>query len=116
MEELQNLVINDIICTIRRNEEVGNLSSIDAINLIDLTTKLYIQIYSKYKEMGEFTMRLYDQSMELAGDKYEKSVEELQDEVKEMRNIIEGKNNKINEQEKLIKDLQQKLEELNKKV
>ena len=75
MEELQNLVVNDIISTIRKNEEVGNLSSIDALNLIDLTSKLYMQIYAKYQEMGEFTMKLFDQSMELAGDKYEKSVE-----------------------------------------
>ena len=52
MEELQNLVVNDIRFTIRKNEEVGNLSSIDAINLIDLTSKLYMQIYAKYKEMG----------------------------------------------------------------
>ena len=84
MEELKNLVVNDIIGTIRRNEEVGNLSSIDAINLIDLTSKLYMQIYSKYKEMGEFTMRLFDQSMELAGDKYEKTVEELEKEITEL--------------------------------
>ena len=88
MEELQNLVMNDIIGTIRRNEEVGNLSSIDAINLIDLTSKLYMQTYAKYKEMGEFTMRLFDQSMELAGDKYEKSVEELQEENAELKNLI----------------------------
>ena len=116
MEELQRLVVDDIIGTIRKNEEIGNLSSIDAINLIDLTSKLYMQIYSKYKEMGEFTMRLFDQSMELAGDKYEKTVEELQDEVKEMRDIIEGKNAKLDEQEKLIKELQQKLAEVQKKL
>ena len=88
MEELQNLVMNDITSTIRRNEDVGNLSSIDAINLIDLTSKLYMQIYSKYKEMGEFTMRLFDQSMELAGDKYEKSVEELEEEIVQLKDII----------------------------
>ena len=88
MEELQRLVVNDIISTIRKNEEVGNLSSIDAINLIDLTSKLYMQIYAKYKEMGEFTMRLFDQSMELAGDKYEKSVEELEEENAELKDII----------------------------
>ena len=86
IEELQRLVVDDIIGAIRRNEEVGNLSSIDAINLIDLTSKLYMKIYSKYKEMGEFTMRLFDQSMELAGDKYEKSVEELQEENTQLKN------------------------------
>ena len=59
-----------------------------------------MQIYSKYKEMGEFTMRLFDQSMELAGDKYEKKVEELQEENAELRNLIH--------------DLQQQIETLQK--
>ena len=107
MEELQRLVVDDIISTIRKNEEVGNLSSIDAINLIDLTSKLYMQIYSKYKEMGEFTMRLFDQSMELAGDKYEKTVEELEDEVKE-------KDDKLKKLEQRIKELEEKLKEAGK--
>ena len=86
MEELQSLVANDIIDVIHKNEELGNLSHSDALDLIDLTTKLYMKIYSKYKEMGEFTMRLFDQSMELAGDKYEKSVEELQEENTQLKN------------------------------
>ena len=35
-------------------------------------------------------MRLFDQSMELAGDKYEKTVEELQEENAELKNIIQN--------------------------
>ena len=112
MEELQNLVVNDIICTIRRNEEVGNLSSIDAINLIDLTSKLYMQIYAKYKEMGEFTMRLFDQSMELAGDKYEKSVEELEEENTQLKNENQSQKNEISEMKDIIRDLQQQIKTL----
>ena len=105
MEELQELVVNDIISTIRKNEEVGNLSSIDAINLIDLTSKLYMQIYAKYKEMGEFTMRLFDQSMELAGDKYEKSVEELEEENIQLKT-------EISKMKDIICDLQQQIKTL----
>ena len=105
MEELQRLVVNDIISTIRKNEEVGNLSSIDAINLIDLTSKLYMQIYAKYKEMGEFTMRLFDQSMELAGDKYEKSVEELEEENIQLKT-------EISKMKDIICDLQQQIKTL----
>ena len=45
-------------------------------------------------------MRLFDQSMELAGDKYEKKVEELQEENAELRNLIH--------------DLQQQIETLQK--
>ena len=116
MEELQRLVVNDIMSTIRKNEELGNLSSIDSINLIDLTTKLYMQIYSKYKEMEDFTMRLYDQSMELAGDKYEKSVEELEDEVKEMKDIIEAKDASLKAKDANLKAQALRIEELERQL
>jgi hypothetical protein len=114
MEELKNLVVNDIIGTIRRNEEVGNLSSIDSINLIDLTSKLYMQIYSTYKEMGEFTMRLFDQSMELAGDKYEKTIEELEEENTQFKTEIKNQKKEIAEMNTLICDLQQQIKTLQK--
>ena len=88
MEELQNLVVNDIINAIHKNEELGNLSRSDALDLVDLTTRLYMKIYSKYKEMEDFTMRMVDQSLELASDKYEKTVEELEEEIVELKDII----------------------------
>jgi len=81
LEELQRLVADDIILTIERNAEVGNISPTDALDLIEITTKLYMKIYSKYEELEEFTMRMCDQSMELISDKYEKTVEDLQDEI-----------------------------------
>ena len=122
MEELQRLVMDDIMSTIRKNEELGNLSSSDSLDLIDLTTKLYMRIYSKYNEMEEFTMRMVDQSLELASDKYEKTVEELEDEVKEMKDIIEEHKTIIKEKEadleaqaKRIKELEQQLEATKRK-
>ncbi len=81
LEELQKLVTDDIIMTIERNVEVGNISPTDALDLIEITTKLYMKIYSKYEELEEFTMRMCDQSLELISDKYEKTVEDLQDEI-----------------------------------
>lgn len=116
VEELQSLVLNDIISSIRENEELGNISRTDALDLIDLTTKLYMQIYAKYKELGEFTMRLYDQSMELASDKYEKTVEELEDEIKEIKDNLKKKDIKLQEQDLIIQELEQKLEEAQKKL
>ena len=111
MEELQNLVVNDIIESIRRNVEVGNVSHTDGLDLIELTTKLYMKIYSKYKELEDFTMRLCDQSLELISDKYEKTVEELEDEVeeledevKEMKDILEKKDDIIRELERQLKE------------
>ena len=104
MEELQKLVVNDIINSIRKNEEVGNISHTDALDLIELTTKLYMRIYSKYEELEVFTMRLCDQSLELISDKYEKTVEELEDEVKEMKGILEKKDDIIRELERQLKE------------
>ena len=129
MEELQNLVANDIIKTIDRNVEIGNISSTDAFDLKALTTMLYMKIYSKYEELEDFTMRLYDQSLELPSDKYEKTVEELENEVKEMKDVIEAKDESlrekdeslrmkdvhIKEQEQIIKELKRQLEEKQKK-
>ena len=108
MEELQRLVVNDIIDTIRSNEAIGNLSSTDALDLIEMTTKLYMKIYSKYKELEEFTMRMVDQSLELASDKYEKTVEELQDENNELKESLK-------EKDQIIQELERQLEEAQKK-
>lgn len=108
MEELQRFVVDDIMESIRRNEDVGNISHNDALDLIDLTTKLYMKIYSKYKELEEFTVRLYDQSMELATDKYEKTVDELEEELELTRDKYE----------KTVKELEQiklRLQELEQK-
>ena len=122
IEELQNLVVNDIIYSIRRNEAVGNISHTDALDLIELTTKLYMKIYSKYKELEGFTMRLCDQSLELISDKYEKTVEELEDEVKDLKDEVNGmqgilaeKEESLRKKDDIIKDLEHQLKEAQKK-
>ena len=112
MEELQRLVVNDIIDVIHKNEELGNLSHSDALDLIDLTTKLYMKIYSKYKEMEDFTMRIVDQSLELASDKYEKTVEELEEENTQLKTDIENQKKEIAKMNTLIRDLQQQIKTL----
>lgn len=104
IEELQYLILNDIIGSINRNEEVGNISKMDAYNLKDLTLKLYWDIYAQYGELEEFTMR-YDQSMRLESDKYDKSLDELEEEVRE-------KNDIISELQDTIASLKQQLQEV----
>ena len=104
MDELKTLLLDDIIGLINRNEEVGNLTASDAMNLRDLTLKLYKAIYLKYTELEDLTMWLYDQSFELFTDKFEKTVEELQEEVAEMRDTIEQKDARIRELEEMLKE------------
>ena len=108
LEELQSFVINDIMKSIQRNGDVGNISRSDALDLIDLTKKLYMKIYSKYKELEEFTVRLYDQSMELASDKYEKTVEELEEELELTRDKYEKTVKELEQIKLRLKQLEQK--------
>ena len=91
---MKNLIQNDIIGSINRNEEAGNISKSDAYNLKDLTLKLYRDIYAEYQELEEFTMR-YDQSMRLESDKYDKTLDELEEEVKEKDSALKEKDNTI---------------------
>ena len=108
LEELQSFVMNDIIESIYENETVDNISHSDALDLMELTTKLYMKIYSKYKELEDFTMRMCDQSLELISDKYEKTVEELEEEVKNKDEII-------NELQAAVAKLQEQVRELQEK-
>ena len=108
LEELQSFVINDIMKSIQRNGDVGNISRSDALDLIDLTKKLYMKIYSKYKELEEFTVRLYDQSMELASDRYEKTVEELEEELELTRDKYEKTVKELEQIKLRLKELEQK--------
>ncbi len=115
LQELQNLVVNDIINTIDKNKEMGTISSTEAFDLKALTTLLYMKIYSKYKELEEFTMRLCDQSLELPSDKYEKTVEELQDEVADMKAENQELKNQLDSMQNIICDLQNQLKSFQNK-
>ena len=114
LKELQDFVMNDIIETIRKNEDVRNISHNDAHNLIELTMKLYMKIFSKYKELEEFTVRLYDQSMELATDKYEKTVDELEEENNQLKADILALKNELNSTKDIINNLQEQLSSMQK--
>ena len=116
LEELQNFVVDDIIDSIYKNEAVGNISYSDALDLIELTTKLYMKIYSKYKELEDLTMRMCDQSLELISDKYEKTVEELEEENTELKNEVAGMKGAMNNMESAINELRATISRLEKQL
>jgi hypothetical protein len=122
LEELQKFVINDIINSIYENEVVGNISHNDAMDLIELTTKLYMKIYSKYKELEDFTMRMCDQSLDFISDKYEETIDKYEEKVNKyeaqvdkLQGEVAGIKDMIESKDQIIKDLQRQLEELQKK-
>ena len=112
LEELQKFVINDIIDTIYKNEVVGNISHNDAMDLIELTTKLYMKIYSKYKELEDFTMRMCDQSLDFISDKYEQKLEDLENRKAELENKTAELENKTAELENKKAELESRKAEL----
>ena len=116
LEELQNFVVDDIIAVIDKNVEMGNLSSTEAFDLKALTTLLYMKIYSKYKELEDFTMRLCDQSLELPSDKYEKTVEELEEENKELKDEVTEMKGTMNNMEAVINELRTTISRLEKQL
>lgn len=53
MDALKELILHDIIGSIKENERVGNITKKDARILLNLTGRLYQHIYEKYRELEE---------------------------------------------------------------
>ena len=73
--------MNDIIDSIEKNEKAGNISIQDALELRNLTWKLYKDIYSGYQAVEAYMRKKYDQSIELISDKYDRGMDELLEEL-----------------------------------
>lgn len=115
---LQKLILYDIIGSINKNEELGNISQNDGYILKNLTDRLYFEIYSAYNELEEVTMRI-DESLQLECDKY--NLDEMQetingqwDKIREQGDTIREQGNTIREQWDIIKELKATVEELKK--
>ncbi len=109
LDLLKNLIQNDIIGSINRNLELGNITINDAQKLRRLTHKLYEHIYSHYKEMEELN-DMTDESLMLDIDIIEKRHEE------ELQNIITEKNSEIAEKDVAIKNRDKKITEMDKEI
>lgn len=81
LEALKNLIQNDIIGSINENLRVGNITEYDARILKRLTHKLYMHIYSHYKELEEVT-EMTDESflldIEIMEKEHQKQIEKMQ--------------------------------------
>ncbi|MBP3603202.1 MAG: hypothetical protein J6J79_03525 [Lachnospiraceae bacterium] len=92
---LKKLIQNDIIKSINRNLEVGNITVQDAQKLKRYTHKLYEHIYSHYEEMEELN-EMTDESLMLDIDIIEKKHEEEMALLeKEMKEVIAEKDKEI---------------------
>ena len=95
LKKLIQLIQNDIIRSINRNLEVGNITVQDAQKLKRYTHKLYEHIYSHYEEMEELN-EMTDESLMLDVDIIEKKhEEEMKILEKELKEIIAEKDKEI---------------------
>lgn len=102
IEALQNIIRNDIIGSIEKNLEAGNITVADAQRLKRLTHKLYEHIYSHYNEL-EVLNEMTDESLMLDIDIIEKKHEE------ELALIIEEKDKALQDKDKEIEELKRLL-------
>ena len=74
-QKLIDLIQNDIIGSINRNFEAGNITIEDAIKLKRYTNALYLHIYAQYEELLEVT-EMTDETLMFDIDYMEKDFEE----------------------------------------
>lgn len=112
LSALKNLLLNDIIGSIRGNLLAGNITNEDAFLLEDYTKMLYYHLYAQYEGMEEMN-KMTDQSFMTEGDllveKWEKERDALHTELLEKDEKILKKDQKLSEQEAEIARLKAQL-------
>ncbi len=99
LEALKSLILNDIIGSISKNLEAGNITQNDAQKLRQLTLMLYRHLYAHYEEM-EAVNDMTDESLildiDIIEEKYEtkiqkldESIQSLMKENQQLRDVIE---------------------------
>lgn len=115
VEALKSLVMNDIIGSINRNLEAGNITFDDADKLRQLTHMLYRHLYSHYEEM-EAVNDMTDESLILDVDIYMEKLEQAekreQQHIAREQQLIEREQQlqeTVARQESLLEQLRQEL-------
>lgn len=110
VKQLQNLIEYDILNSITRNVEVGNISPTDARSLRELTRKLLRHLYERYPET-EVVCDMFDQSLVLSIDPYIEKFEKL-DKMEDLEKQLSKTEEALFRKEE---ELSQKTEELSQK-
>ena len=105
LDMLKSLITNDIIGSVNKNLELGNITKEDARRLKRLSLRLYNHLYSHYEEMKELN-EMTDESLMLDIDIIEKEHEE------QIAQIVAEKDKQLAERDEQIKRLQEELERL----
>lgn len=96
-EALKLLISNDIIGSIKRNRELGNITQADARKLLGLTQRLYEHLYAHYEELED--IEEMDQSIILENEDLIDEMDRLENE----KTRIQKENAEIQQQNTAIK-------------
>lgn len=116
IEELQNLIVDDIMGSIEKNEKAGNISIEDAKSLRILTWKLYEEIYAQYAELEGVMRKWYDQSLDLESDRYLDKIDALEEELKEKDTMLKEKDIVLDEMSITMKEKDSMLKEQGERI
>lgn len=115
LDALHTLIHDDIIGSIRKNVEAGNLTIEDGIKLQSMTNMLYNHIYSRYEEL-EGDNDMTDESImfpiDILEKKYEALFLKMNEDIVEKNNTIAEKDSTIAKKDAEIEILKKQLEEL----
>ena len=113
-ELLKAIIQTDIIGSINKNLEAGNITVWDARRLKRYTHKLYEEIYSHYEGMEELN-EMTDESLILDVDIVEKQFEEMEQQIAEAEKRMAEVEKKKAEAEKRMAEVEKKKAEAEKR-
>ncbi len=112
---LKHLIEHDIVNSIQKNLDIGNISAEDANILHIMIQKLYRHIYAHFEELEDITMMI-DESLDLPIDNLYAKIEKLENTIDEKDSIIGEKDSIIGEKDTLIDAMASEIETLKKQL
>ena len=116
IRRLIRLYEDDIMGMIEQAYSHDQITNKDYVSLRSLTILLLRHLYSRYQEIQEALMRLYDQSLDLESDRLFDRIELLEEQIAEMDKQITEKDKQIAEKDKQIAEIEKQIAEIKKLI
>ncbi|SEQ67922.1 hypothetical protein SAMN02910369_02241 [Lachnospiraceae bacterium NE2001] len=116
IQELRDIYQRDIIKTIEDSYKSSDITRNDMNLLLQLTTKLFDYLYSKYSSIEEVDTMLHDESLDLDVDRYIDTIEDLKTELNETNKTLDETNKALDESNKANVELMEEILRLKKEL
>lgn len=112
MEALKNLITYDILDSLNKNENAGNITRIDAMKLRRMILHLYHHIYDKYDELErEGVNRMAEEALIFDVDILDYKIQKQERELQKQEEELQRQEQEIQEQEQKICKREQEIQE-----